>query len=303
MNPAYNILLALVIISGINYKSLQLPKLSSIIWSAKKLFPMFHSTFYSLLSTLLLLPSFALSEFIPCPLLGPSFPAPPASSIQTTSKIQDALLELTQKLDENVATGNGSHGPTYPNSTSFGIALFSTENYFSNTSSTEEPFFYQYHHSSPHLQLSKNGVKKVDADSVYRIGTLTQLFTVYTFLLNAGDCYWGMPVTNFVPELVEEGKKSGVDSNPMLYTSWEDVMLGELASHMAGIGRDCKLSLYCTQPLVLPYKFITFESVWISDKIFHRLKCKEIGANIGLKMDSQTFSTKTSHPQHTACHH
>jgi CubicO group peptidase (beta-lactamase class C family) len=86
-------------------------------------------------------------------------------------------------------------------------------------------------------------MKSVDADSVYRIGTLTQLFTVYTFLIEVGDVHWEEPVTKWVPELVRAAKTLDAKSQPLKYVDWDDVTLGQLASHLSEIERDCESQL------------------------------------------------------------
>ena len=68
--------------------------------------------------------------------------------------------------------------------------------------------------------------------SVYRIGGLTQLFIVWTFLIEAGDRDWDDPVTNFVPELAVAAKESNAARDPLKYVNWDEALLGDLASHM-----------------------------------------------------------------------
>ncbi|MCJ1241109.1 hypothetical protein MMC14_009113 [Varicellaria rhodocarpa] len=155
-------------------------------------------------------------------------------SLGSSSAVQEALKNLTGTLDENVTNGNGFHGPTTPSTTSFSIALFST----SPGNSSELPFFYQYHHTASTLQNSTNGVQKFNANSVYRIGTLTQVFTVWAFLIEAGDSYWYNSVTRYVPELAQAARALNAQQNPIEYEDWDDVTVGDLASHMAGMGRD-----------------------------------------------------------------
>jgi CubicO group peptidase (beta-lactamase class C family) len=86
-------------------------------------------------------------------------------------------------------------------------------------------------------------VKSVDADSLYRIGNPTQLFTVYTFLIEAGDVHWEEPVTKSVPELAQAAKTLDAKSQQLRYVNWDDVTLGELASHLSGIAQDCESQL------------------------------------------------------------
>ena len=170
------------------------------------------------------------AEFAPCPILGPWFPKP--TSLLTSPAIKSGLQDLTDILDSNVATGNGTHGPTTPNTTSFSIVLFSTAE---GSTLPNEPFFYEYHHTAPTLRNATTGVNTVDKDSIYRIGDLTQIFTVWTFLNEVGDASWDEPVTKYVPELATAPKGDRLD-----FVDWHDVRLGDLAGQLAGIARDCE---------------------------------------------------------------
>lgn len=80
----------------------------------------------------------------------------------------------------------------------------------------------------------------VDANSIYRIGGLTQVFTVWTFLIEAGDSHWNMPVTAYLPELAQVTQELNAKQDPVNYVNWDDILVGELASHMAGIARGCE---------------------------------------------------------------
>jgi CubicO group peptidase (beta-lactamase class C family) len=88
----------------------------------------------------------------------------------------------------------------------------------------------------------------VDADTVYRIGSLTKIFTVFTFLLEAGDVHFNSPVTNYVPELAALAKNTS--GNAITRIAWEDITIGELASHMAGIASDSKIDKLIMDPIL-----------------------------------------------------
>ncbi|KAK2789736.1 hypothetical protein FQN51_002679 [Onygenales sp. PD_10] len=197
-----------------------------------------------LLTTTLLtlsLPSLVHSAFTPCPILGPSFPYP---KISTGDKLlKSALGDLTGQFNELVETGNSSHGTVTPDTTSFSIALFTSDN--NEEDKNNAPFFYEYHYTAPALEKSHTGVQAVDSDSVYRIGGLTQLFTVLTTLVEAGDSLWNEPVTKLVPELAEAAGRLDAKRDPVKYVDWEEVTVGHLSSHMAGIARD-----YCIDDLI-----------------------------------------------------
>ncbi|CAI7564318.1 unnamed protein product [Penicillium glandicola] len=190
-------------------------------------------------STLFLLFSSALS-FTPCPLLGPAFPA---FSLDTTDKtVAAALKNLTQEFETIVATNIGDHGDISPNTT-FSIALFSSD----TGNAEDEPFFWQYHHTAPTLNQSLVGSHTADANSIYRIGGLTEVFTVWSLLLTGdGDQAFDDPVTKHLPELVDSTR----EQDTIGLVAWDDVTVGQLASHMSGIARD-----YCSKDVTLQTSF------------------------------------------------
>ncbi|KAI9720082.1 MAG: hypothetical protein M1828_005810 [Chrysothrix sp. TS-e1954] len=182
-----------------------------------------------------LLQSPAVHAFQPCPLLGPDFPAPTA--LLGSSTIHKALTNLTQMIDHNVATGNGTHGPTTPNATSFSLSVFST----AENSADADGTLFQYHHTAPPLLASPQGVHAVDQSSIYRIGDMTMVFTVWLFLIEAGDAHWGQPVTKYIPELRTTTRNHDLTADSIATTQWDDVLVGDLASHLAGIGQNYDL--------------------------------------------------------------
>jgi hypothetical protein len=177
--------------------------------------------------------SHALS-FTPCPLLGPAYP--PFALDNNSTILQSALTELNTKFDELMQTGTGTNGQVTPNTTSFSITLFSTN----QGTAADDPFFFEYHYTAPSLKNSTTGVTAVDANSVYRIGGLTEVFTIWSVLIEAGDGVWSDPVTKYVPELrkAAQGKECGA-------VDWQSITVGQLASHMSGISRDCESFRVC----------------------------------------------------------
>ncbi|KGO40068.1 Beta-lactamase-like protein [Penicillium expansum] len=186
-------------------------------------------------SAFFLLFSSALS-FTPCPLLGPAFP--PFSLNGDDKTIASALKELTKKFDTLVATDTGTHGDVSPNTT-FSIALFSSD----SGDAENEPFFWQYHHTAPTLNKSAVGSYAADTDSIYGIGGLTEVFTVWSLLLTGdGDQIFDDPVTKYLPELGDNTREQDMIEK----VRWNDVTVGQLSSHMSGIGRD-----YCSKDVTL----------------------------------------------------
>jgi hypothetical protein len=71
---------------------------------------------------------------------------------------------------------------------------------------------------------------------MFALGDLTQLFTVYTQLTELGDEVWSRSIVDFLPELRNVSTIDAIHA-----VRWEDVTLGSLAGHMAGISRDCMI--------------------------------------------------------------
>jgi len=162
-----------------------------------------------------------------CPLLGPDFPPP--QNLSASLSIQLADANFTQQLHQLLSNQNSTYGQFDANTTSFSVYGFSIHE--------DKPLF-QHDYSAPILATS-TGVKKVDENSIYRIGSISKLFTVYAFLLENGDVHWNEPITKYVPELAALAKNQDDQQNPIDHVAWEDITIGSLASHMADIGREC----------------------------------------------------------------
>lgn len=168
------------------------------------------------------------SSYQPCPLLGPFVPSPLIDS--ASPAVESLSQSLTKVLDEYISKADGRFGPISPNTTSFSIALFAGSNYVAGSDNL--PFFYEYHHTATDLTDGR-----LDKDSPFALGDLTQLFTVYTQLAELGDEVWSHSVVDYVPEL---RNTSATTSNAISEVQWNDVTLGALAGHMSGVTRDCK---------------------------------------------------------------
>ena len=183
--------------------------------------------FLTLSSISFLIPSIHAQRdlFQPCPLLGPFVPAPIIDS--SSASIKAATKSVKELLDEYIVEADGHFGLISPNTTSFSIALFAGSNYIPG--SDDLPFFYEYHHTAS--EFTGEGL---DKNSVFALGDLTQLFTVYTQLAELGDEVWSRSIVEFLPELRNVSTTDAIHA-----VQWEDVTLGSLAGHMAGIARDC----------------------------------------------------------------
>lgn len=156
-----------------------------------------------------------------CPLLGPVFP-PVGTGLNNSAVVKDAVAQLGDLMDEVVKNGTN---------TTFYLQAFS---------GTEKLFSYGYAPPSTADSLTSG---TLDENTVFRIGSVSKLLTVYTLLAEIGMEPLSDPVTKWVPELATVAK------HPGRRTHWDEVTIGQLASHMSGVERNCKyheiLSLCC----------------------------------------------------------
>ncbi|KAI9926587.1 hypothetical protein MW887_004355 [Aspergillus wentii] len=183
---------------------------------------------YSIL-LLFLLPVTLASSY--CPLLGPVFPIP--KSLCNNAAITTAKHNISSILDATTKGTLPLNSILDLNSTSFSLQIFSTGD--------SAPLF-EYSYTSPDIRNATVGVREVDGDTIFRIGSGSKLWTVLLLLIEKGDAVFAEPVAKYVPEIrdaVKElsrnttEKRDGID-----FPRWEEITIGELASHMSGIGRD-----------------------------------------------------------------
>lgn len=96
---------------------------------------------------------------------------------------------------------------------------------------------WSYHHTGS-ASYHGRGVKEVDGDSVYLVGSITKTFTVLALLLEAEDGTLRLDdlVTKYVPELLQREDGDGG-------TEWDRITLRSLANQLSGISRECRSSL------------------------------------------------------------
>ena len=187
---------------------------------------------FSLLSLCLFLAlpfiSLAQLETSSCPLLGPDFPPPvnPSAS-QAVSEAQQLMITAIEQALRNTTR----YGRLDSNATSFSLELYSLYE--------TDPLF-TYHFSAPALANPIEGVATVDSNTIYRIGSISKLFTVYMYLITAGDASFNDPITKYVPELAQHAESNAevLETDDIDTVHWKDITIGALASQLAGIGRD-----------------------------------------------------------------
>ena len=166
----------------------------------------------------------AAGQYNDCVLLGPDFPSP--SRLSNSSALAQATSKF-ESLLKNDALG------LMPNDTAWGVALFSSK---------ENRTLYQHYYTPP-IDI---GVKEVDENSIFRIGSVSKVFSVWSFLIEVGDSYFNDPITKYVPELANLGNSTGTNAlyDDLDNVKWDEVTLGELASQAAGIPRDRAFTLF-----------------------------------------------------------
>lgn len=152
-----------------------------------------------------------------CPLEGPVFPKPLRLAQSDTIK---AAVSILTGLFKGVTDNAQNY--------SFALEVFSAHD--------PDPIF-SVLHTAPNLaKLNTTGVKTVNENTVFRLGSLTKIHTIYLFLINAGDKIWNQPITKYVPELQALANRS----DPVADTAWGKVTIGGLATQMTGVPRDCR---------------------------------------------------------------
>lgn len=162
-----------------------------------------------------------LPTFYPCPFLGAAFSKP--DGIGKDDTIKRATENLTATFKAGLTTGLLDN-----ETTAFSITLFSV-------SDEENNPFYAFHQTPPSLKMMSRGVKQITSDSVYRLGSVSKLYTVYSLLVADGFKNFYAPITDFIPELLNDTNGNSTS------TKWEEITLQALASHLGGIGAECML--------------------------------------------------------------
>jgi CubicO group peptidase (beta-lactamase class C family) len=96
----------------------------------------------------------------------------------------------------------------------------------------------QFHYTSPEIANASNGTHKVNENSIYRIASLTKVFTVLAGLLNLKPTDWERPLTDIFPTLADFAEKNPGENNPIYLTQWDKITPSALAAQIAGVTRD-----------------------------------------------------------------
>lgn len=168
----------------------------------------------------------------PAPLLGPGYPAPTNFSCNG-SLISAAWSNFTTTLDSYISK-NQKIEDLVPDLGSYSISVGGFSINDPNAAKT-----LQYHYTGPDVKSSNLGDNEVSSTSIYRVESITKVFTVYLALIEIGSVFWDRPITDFVSDLSAFANKTRPD--PISVVDWKSVTLGSLAGQIAGIPRDTAL--------------------------------------------------------------
>jgi CubicO group peptidase (beta-lactamase class C family) len=90
-------------------------------------------------------------------------------------------------------------------------------------------------HFTPRIADSRS-TTLVNAETVYRIGSVSKLFTALA-ALQVAEINMDDPVTKYVPQL-RDLRNQQAEVNEMTVVSWDDVTVGSLATHLAGFASE-----------------------------------------------------------------
>ena len=162
-------------------------------------------------------------------LLGPAYP-PPTDLTSNCSLVSAAWSNFSAIINTYIDRNQTLQG-VVPNlgSYTFSVGAFSI---FDARAAKK----LHYHHTGRDVETSNTGVTRVDADSIYRVASVTKAFTVYLVLIEVGSRYWDRPITDFIPELAKYSNITARDSLDVV--DWRSITLGALAGQIAGVPRD-----------------------------------------------------------------
>ncbi|KAI0898849.1 beta-lactamase/transpeptidase-like protein [Annulohypoxylon nitens] len=168
-----------------------------------------------------------------CPLYGLGYPKP--TNLLDQPDIRKAAAALDSIFSEQIDHSDQTNSQNF----SYSVEVFSVDD--------EEPLW-SHHWTAPNLKgLNSTGVVEVDGNTVYRLGSVTKVFTILTFLAEVGDSLWNEPITKYIPEIAALVVDGTDNSHSISTTDWQSITLGALASQMSGLERDYALVGELTQ--------------------------------------------------------
>ena len=160
-------------------------------------------------------------------LLGPTYPAPSDIS-SSNSKVKKAYNDLTSAFDKVFQNGQIPSG--FEDLKDAGKVTFSTSLFSLYDDGATNM---QYHYTATQIKNAKQGTNKVDADSIYRVASVSKLITVFTGLLELTQEQWNTPLSEVFPALAQISNNSA--NNAIKAIQWDQITPWALANQLSGI--------------------------------------------------------------------
>ncbi|KAI0965923.1 beta-lactamase/transpeptidase-like protein [Xylaria arbuscula] len=190
--------------------------------------------YWRVLSWLLLTGAISAHAKENCPLYGLSYPKP--TNLITDSAIRSAGTALDSVFAQYIDNANNTGSDAF----SYSVEVFAADE--------TTPLWTHYWTATNLATMNTTGVRKIDGDTVYRIGSLSKIFTILTFLAEVGDSSWNDPIGKYIPEIAVMAGPPGRDNSHSLTTpDWNSITIGALASQISGLMRDYSLLGELTQ--------------------------------------------------------
>jgi CubicO group peptidase (beta-lactamase class C family) len=93
----------------------------------------------------------------------------------------------------------------------------------------------QYHYASPETRNKANGTNTIDGDSIFRVASVSKLFTVFAGLLELTDEQWNTPLTEIFPRLAQASQQNPGTESPIKHIQWGKITAFSLARQIAGL--------------------------------------------------------------------
>ncbi|PGH02259.1 hypothetical protein AJ80_08884 [Polytolypa hystricis UAMH7299] len=159
-----------------------------------------------------------------CGVLGPAFPQP--TNLSASKSWNERLSNFTKYIDNTLSLGHLNN-----QTDSFSLNVFSMHD--------DNNVIYDYHYEAPGLNGSLGPGKELNGDTIYRIGSISKLVSVYLFLIEAGFDALNERVIDHVPEIAAAVKSA--DSNNVAVPQWKDITIGALANVLTDFSTDALL--------------------------------------------------------------
>lgn len=123
---------------------------------------------------------------------GPSYPAPREIS-SNSSRVAATWKNVTATLDQTLHGGRlGKLASSLLENTTFSMSMFSLHD--QGTQSM------QYHHTALSTLNGTVGAKSVDADTIYRVASISKLITAYAGVIELNENDWNTPLSEIFPQ-------------------------------------------------------------------------------------------------------